>query len=82
MNKIYLILIGSFLLISASVVGVSKIISQPAVPKQVKVLNGYIRGCDVSDINDALNIYTRSGWVVKTSSYTNNLYYFIILEKY
>ena len=82
MKKIYLILIGSFLLISASVVEINRMIVQPAVPKQVKVLHGYIRLNETEDINSALNIYTRSGYVIKSSSYVSNGDYFIILEKY
>lgn len=82
MNKIILITLCAFFLISATVTEVGTMIIQPKIPKSVKTLSGYISYANSDDLNGALNTYTRMGYVVKTTSYNSNGCYLIILEKY
>ncbi len=80
-NKILLVIVGALLMLSATVV--NTMVSQPATPKSVKVLSGYLYlSSGNSDLESALNTYTRIGYVLKSSSYCSNGNYLIVLEKY
>lgn len=80
-NKILLLIAGALLMLSANVI--NTMVSQPATPKSVKVLSGYVyQSSGSSDLESALNTYTRMGYVLKSSSYCNNGMYLIVLEKY
>ena len=83
MNKILLVTLCAFMLISATVIEVQTMIVQPKTPIAIKVLNGYCYdNSEAVDLEAALNTYKNMGYIVKTSSYNYSNRYLIILEKY
>ena len=80
MKNIVIIILASIFLISATV-ETTITVFKPATPKSSIVMNGQIYR-NTNDVQKAINIYNLIGYQVKSSTYTTNGTYFIILEKY